>query len=88
MFSDFEIAFKVAPVDYGAVSTILMFDSCETQSCTNISIVNDLALENVESFNVFLERTTGLDSRIRLSPVNGEIAIDDDDGVYDIELYR
>ena len=30
----------------------------------------------------------GLDSRIRLSPVNGEIAIDDDAGVYDIELYR
>ena len=50
--------------------------------------MNDLALENVESFNVFLERTTGLDSRIRLSPVNGEIVIDDDDGVYDIELYR
>ena len=70
------------------MSTILMFDSCETQSCTNISIVNDLALENVESFNVFLERTTRLDSRIRLSPVNGEIAIDDDAGVYDIELYR
>ena len=32
------------------MSTILMFDSCETQSCTNISIVSDLALENVESF--------------------------------------
>ncbi|ETW92157.1 MAG: hypothetical protein ETSY2_54335 [Candidatus Entotheonella gemina] len=70
----------VAPMDYGAVSTVVMFDECETQSCNPILIVDDDVLENVESFNVTLERTPGLDVRITLDPVDGEIEITDNDG--------
>ena len=46
-------------MDYGAVSTFLMFDSCEMESCTNITIVDDMVLELLESFSITLERTTG-----------------------------
>ena len=62
------------------MSTVVMFDECELQSCTPVLIVDDMVLENVESFNVTLERTPGLDMRITLDPVDGEIEISDDDG--------
>ena len=39
-----------------------MFGACEKKSCVNVSI---------ESFNVNLERTPGLDRRITLHPVEG-----------------
>ena len=68
-------------MDYGAVSTFLMFDSCEMQSCTNITIVDDTVLELPESFSVTLERTTGLDDRITLDPIDGVVEINDNDGM-------
>ena len=68
-------------MDYGAVSTLLMFDSCETKQCTNITIMNDVGLENTESFLITLLWTT--DTNIALDPaaVVGEIEITDDDGL-------
>ena len=47
-------------------------------------IVDDTILENDESFDVTLERTPDLNSRITLDPVNGvvEIADNDHDGKY------
>ena len=57
-----------------------MFKSCDTKTCTLVTIVNDTVPENIESFNVILGRTPGLDDRITLDPVNGEIQIIDDDG--------
>ena len=74
--------FLVSPMDYVSVYTILEFDTCDTRHCTEIPIVNDMIVELTESFFVTLERTLGLDSRITLDPVNGEIEITDDDGVY------
>ena len=56
-----------------------MFDACERRSCVNVSIVDDLVLENTESFFVSLERAAGLDARIRLDPVEAEIEIIDND---------
>ena len=41
-------------------------EACERQ-CDNISIVDDVALEMTESFNVTLERTPDLNSRITLN---------------------
>ena len=70
----------VSPMDYSAVSTILMFAACQMRSCVNISIVNVAVLENIETFAVTLARTSGLDSRIVLNPVNGVVEIIDNDG--------
>ena len=70
-------------MDYIGVSTILMFETCDRRHCVNVTIVNDDVLERyVESFDVTLERTPGLDSRIRLDPVDGVVRIIDDDGEY------
>ena len=60
------------------MSTVLMFDSCETQQCIDITIMND-ALEGTESFLVNLWRTSELDHRITLNPVVAEIEITGND---------
>ena len=62
------------------MDTLLSFAACQIRSCVNVSIINDIVLENVESFDVTLDRTTGLDSRIALEPVDGVIEITDNDG--------
>lgn len=75
----------VTPMDYGAVSTtVLMFNMCQKRSCADVPIVDDLVLENDESFSVTLDRTTGLDVRITLDLVEGEIEITDNDGGYEM----
>ena len=71
----------VDPMDYISVSTILMFEACQRRSCVTVTIVDDEVLENVESFNVTLERTPGLDMRITLDPVDAVVEITDDDGL-------
>ena len=73
-------SFSVAPMDYGTIDTILMFAACQMRSCVDVSIENDTVLENVESFDVTLERTSDLDSRITLDPVDGVVEINDNDG--------
>ena len=72
----------VAPMDYGHVATLLSFDACEMRRCVNVTIVNDVVLENVESFDVTLDRAPELDSRITLSPVDGIVEIIDNDGMF------
>ena len=74
--------FVVEPMDYGALSLILRFDCCETRDCVNVTIVNDLVDELEEHFRVTLTRTNGLDSRISLNPVDGQIVILDIGGKY------
>ena len=71
-------SFSVSPTDDGSVSTLLMFDSCETRQCTNITIMNDTS---IESFFVTLEKTPDLDSRITLDPAVGEIFVTANDGL-------
>ena len=65
---------------YSAQSTLTIFNSSEL-SCMNISIVDDVVLENDESFNVTLGRTRCLDRRITLDPAVVKIIIDDRQGV-------
>ena len=48
----------------------------------NVTIVDDLVDEPLEYFDFTLERTPGLDTRISLNPVDGRIAIIDNDGNY------
>ena len=80
-------SFSVSPTDYSAVSTLLMFDSCETEQCTNITIIKDVFKEDNESFSVSLVRTSELDPRITLDPAVGEIEITANDGLLYIQNY-
>ena len=73
-------------MDYDAVDTILMFDSCQRSSCTNISITNDGMLENTELFRLTLDRTPDLESTIELNPVDGEVEITDNEGAYKMNI--
>ena len=70
----------VQTMDYGAIDVILEFGTCETRKCVNVSIVNDLVDEEDEIFTYHLRRTTNLDPRINLEPIDGTVEIIDDDG--------
>ena len=76
--------FSVSPTDYEPLSTILKFDACETQSCVNITIHEDMVLEENELFGITLERTDDLDERIVLNPVKGQIDIENTDSMFGI----
>ena len=45
-----------------------------------MTIVDDMVNELEELFDITLERTPGLDSRITLNPDEGRIVISDNDG--------
>ena len=55
-----------------------MFDTCETRQCTEITIVDDVALEKEEIFSL---TSPGLDDRITFKPAIGEIRINANDGM-------
>ena len=59
---------------------IVTFGDCQNRSCINITIVDDMVNEPVESFTYTLEMIPGSNSAICLEPVGGEVIIIDDDG--------
>ena len=59
---------------------IVTFGDCQNRSCINITIVDDMVDEPVESFTYTLEMIPGSNSAICLEPVGGEVTIIDDDG--------
>ena len=62
-----------------------MFGACEIRNCVNIAIRDDEV--DIEFFTYHLRRTTGLDPRIELDPVDGRIEIvDNDGGMWHIKL--
>ena len=61
--------------DFVPVSTTLTFERCSNKSCTNILIELDEVMEETEIFTTTLERTIGLDPRIRLDPVDAVVTI-------------
>ena len=65
-----------------------MFGACEIRNCVNITIRDDEVDElNTELFTYHLRRTTSLDPRIELDPVDGRIEIvDNDGGMWHIKL--
>ena len=74
-------------MDYGQlVDHLLGFAACDRSSCVDIPIVDDEVLELVESFNLTLERPSGLDNRISLSPVDGIVEIIDNESMYSLTL--
>ena len=50
------------------MDTILIFRSCETRACINVTIVDDNVTELTEWFSVKLGRTDSLNPRITLNP--------------------
>ena len=76
---NFVLISSVAPMDYEAVSTTLMFAACEKRRCVNVVIVEDIIVESIETFGITLERTPDLDSNITLTPVAEQIEIIDND---------
>ena len=52
---------------------------CARRICQSITIVNDVTVEDTESFFIDLNRTASLDSRISLVRVTSRITITDDD---------
>ena len=59
---------------------IVTFGDCQNRSCINITIVDDMVNEPVESFTYTLEMIPVSNSAICLKPVGGEVIISDDDG--------
>ena len=51
---------------------MMRFGVCEKHQCMNVSIVN-YTLEGKESISISLQRTSDLDSRIMLTPVDARI---------------
>ena len=63
------------------MSSILMFDARDIRRCVDITIVSDTDDERDEMFGITLERTPGLNDKITLDPVDGDITIVDNDGM-------
>ena len=65
---------------------VLPFAPCDKRICVDVPIVDDEIVENVDTFEVTLERPPGLDSSITLVPVDGIVEISDNDGKYDVTV--
>ena len=60
---------------------MLTFSVCQTTSCTNLGIVDDIFGEREERFTFTLTRTPEQDSWLTFGPmITGEVIIIDDDG--------
>ena len=70
----------MSPSDYVAQSTTVSFGSCDKRKCVTVSIVDDVILENPESFHITVERPSDVDTRITVDPAAGAVTITDDDG--------
>ena len=71
----------MSPQDFTSSTTLLSFDECDRRMCVSITIVDNSMVEMTESFDVTLERTTSLDSRITLGIADGVFEIIDNDGI-------
>ena len=76
--------FSVASDDYYPLNETLQFSVNQTRVCTNISIIDDLTVEQKESFYISLERPADLNNRITISYASGEVVISNDDGESDV----
>ena len=69
-----------SPHDYSLVNRRLIFSPNQKSMCTTITIVDDLVVEQRESFFVTMERSPRLLNRILLGIDTAEIVIPNDDG--------
>jgi len=74
------VVFSTAPNDYSASTHQLTFQPGITQQCADISIVEDVILENDEMFTVLLNTT---DQAVVLSTATATIIITDNDSEFE-----
>ena len=72
--------FAVAVDDFVPQNRILRFSANQRKLCVTVIIIDDLAVEQRESFIISLERPPDLHNRISISPDRGDVVIPNDDG--------
>lgn len=66
--------------DYRRISKLITFPRCGRVHCETLYFFDDQILEETETFNIDVNRTTLLDPRIMLGPVTATMTIIDNDG--------
>ena len=59
-----------------------MFPVCEKRHCITITINDDLLVEKTKSFNITVEKYSGIGDKLTINPSQGQIIIHDTDGMY------
>ena len=62
-------------MDYSDVTEVVIIGACETEKRVIISVVNDAIPEDIESFNVTLDRTESLLPPVRLGITEAVVQI-------------
>ena len=59
-----------------------MFNRCQREACFDVRIIDDVRLENSESFNFTVEMSSDLGRECTMQPIRGKvIIIDNNDGI-------
>ena len=58
-----------------------MFPLCEKRHCITITINDDLLVEKTKSFNIAVEKYSGIGDELTIDPSQGLIIINDTDGM-------
>ena len=66
---------------YTAQTNFFRYDHCAIKDCFDITIVNDIEVENDETFTVTLEFNIGRGSAVKLEGNTAEITILDEDSM-------
>ena len=75
------VSLPVSPSDYiGFVRRRVMFPACENMVCISITITDDHLVEKTESFNITVEKYSGIGNELTIEPSEGRIFIQDTDG--------
>ena len=62
-----------------------MFPVCEKRHCITITINDDLLVEKKKSFNITVEKYSGIGDELTINPSQGQVIIHDTDGM---SMYR
>ena len=62
-----------------------MFPLCEKRHCITITINDDWLVEKTKSFNITVEKYSGIGDELTINPSKGQIIIHDTDGM---SVYR
>ena len=72
--------------EYNLQRAELRFPACATKQCLNVSIIDDLLVEDTETFTIHLETSLGLSNEFEVNPSVKVINITDNDGVCTLTL--
>ena len=70
---------------YTAQTNFFRYDHCAKKDCFHITIVNDVYVEDAETFTVTLEFNNGGGSAVKLDGNTAEITIIDEDSMFSLE---